>query len=184
VVSQLLRSATALALSSLLERVPLSTSKLSSQGPPNSILIIRSPDTPDAFEKYPYFKAATFSAPSPPGYAPAFVNLNASTSTSAYMGYTTLSKYDTKQCASLCNKQTGCVAFNLYFERDPTLDPNEQTCPNPPSLTDIKCVFWGVPISSATATNQGHYRDEFEVVIAGMLSHFFCWLKWNGMGAD
>jgi hypothetical protein len=83
------------------------------------------------------------------------------------MGYTNLNKYDTNQCASLCTQQTGCVAFNLYFERDPTLDPNADSCPNPPSLTNIKCVFWGVPVSSATATNGGQYRDSFHVVIAG-----------------
>jgi hypothetical protein len=86
------------------------------------------------------------------------------------MGYTTLNKYDTLQCASLCNKRTGCVAFNLYFERDPTLDANAQSCPNPPSLTNIKCVFWGAPISDKTATNDGQYRDSFHVVIAGMFT--------------
>lgn len=59
------------------------------------------------------------------------------------------------------------MAFNLYFERDPTLDPNAQSCPNPPFLTNIKCVFWGVPVSKATATNDGQYRDSFQVVIAG-----------------
>jgi len=36
-------------------------------------------------------------------------------------------------------------------------------------LTNIKCVFWGVPVSAATATNAGQYRDSFEVVIAGKL---------------
>ncbi|TVY76041.1 hypothetical protein LSUE1_G005481 [Lachnellula suecica] len=118
------------------------------------------PDFVDYFEDYPYFKAAAYSAPVPKGYSLNFTNLHASTSTSAYMGYTNLNKYDTNQCASLCNAQTGCVAFNLYFERDPTLDPNASSCPNPPSLTNIKCVFWGVPSSSPaqTATTSSPHR--------------------------
>ena len=130
------------------------------------------------------------------------------------MGYTNLNSYNSTECASLCNAITGCIAINLYFERDPSLDPNAVSCPNPPSITNIKyvtifsycdigvsqtcllsyscwfaprhaveysascnpeasytnfsrCVFWGAPISAATATNEGQYRDSFEVVIAG-----------------
>lgn len=102
------------------------------------------------------------------------------------MGYTTLTSYNTTECAADCNKIDGCVAFNLYYERDPSLDPNAQSCPNPPSVTNIKCVFWGVPVSKATATNNGQFRtsspppfplsshppnnlpgDSFQVVIAG-----------------
>jgi hypothetical protein len=139
--------------------------------PKATFLTFHSPDTPQAFLDYPPFKAAAFSAPIPKGYALNFTNLHASTSTSSYMGYTTLNQYDTNKCASLCTSQTGCVAFNLYFERDPTLDPNAQNCPNPPSETNIKCVFWGVPVSSATATNSGQYRDSFQVVIAGTFPH-------------
>jgi len=134
-----------------------------------TLLKYSSPDTPDAFEKFQYFTASAYSAAIPKGYALNFTNLKASTSTSSYMGYTTLNKYDTAQCANFCNQQTGCVAFNIYFERDPTLDPNAQSCPNPPSLTNIKCVFWGVPISAETAANSGQYRDSFQVVIAGEL---------------
>lgn len=78
-----------------------------------------------------------------------------------------MNSYDTLTCASKCNDITGCVAFNIYFERDPSLDPNAQQCPNPPSVTNIKCVWWGVPVSKSTATNSGQYRDSFEVVIAG-----------------
>jgi hypothetical protein len=40
-------------------------------------------------------------------------------------------------------------------------------CPNPPSVTNIKCALWGSSISYATATNEGQYQDDFHVVIAG-----------------
>ncbi|CZR63772.1 uncharacterized protein PAC_13669 [Phialocephala subalpina] len=80
-----------------------------------------------------------------------FTNLHASTSTSSYMGYTILSSYDTNKCASLCTSQTGCTAFSLYFERDPTLDPNATSCPNSPSLTNIKSS--GVAIAGSNGYN-------------------------------
>lgn len=83
------------------------------------------------------------------------------------MGFTTLSTYSTTQCAAKCNAINGCLSFNLYFERDPTLDPNANSCPNPPSTTNIKCVFWGGPVSAASANNYGQWRSQFQVVIAG-----------------
>jgi hypothetical protein len=91
-------------------------------------------------------KNLQYSAPIPEGYSLNFTNLHAPTSTSSYMGYTNLNSHGTNQCAHFCNQQTRCVAFNLYFERDPTLDPSAQSCPNQSSLTNIKCVFWGVPV--------------------------------------
>lgn len=154
-------------LSSQLELVLQSISEQRSISLDQAAANSDSPDTPAAFENYQPFIAAAFSAPIPAGYSLNFTNLQASTSTTSYLGYTTLNSYDTKSCASKCNAITGCAAFNLYFERDPSLDPNEQSCPNPPSVTNIKCVFWGVPVSKSTATNVGQYRDEFHVVIAG-----------------
>lgn len=41
------------------------------------------------------------------------------------------------------------------------------TCEDPPSTTVIKCVFWGGPVTSDTATNEGQWREDFHVVIAG-----------------
>lgn len=34
----------------------------------------------------------------------------------AYMGLMTVAKYDTDKCASECDKKSGCLAFNIYFE--------------------------------------------------------------------
>lgn len=83
-----------------------------------------------------------------------------------YLGFTTLTAYDSALCAKKCNAITGCAAFNLYFERDPTVDPGTG-CTDPASTTAIKCVFWGGPVTTSNANNYGQYRSSFEVVIAG-----------------
>ena len=82
---------------------------------------VPSPDTPEAFLAYADFAAAAADAPVPAGYYQTFSNLNASTSAYGYLGYTTLQAYDTGLCASKCNSVSGCSAFNIYFERDPSV---------------------------------------------------------------
>jgi len=78
-----------------------------------------------------------------------------------------LQTYDTQACASQCTASYGCQAFNIYFERDPTVDPNDPSCSNPPSTTNIKCVLWAGPVTAANANNAGRYAEDFQVVIAG-----------------
>jgi hypothetical protein len=76
---------------------------------------------------------------------------------------------DTQTCANKCNAINGCMAINIYFERDPTVDPGNGNsgCANPASTTNIKCVFWGGPVTSDNALNAGQYRNQFQVVVAG-----------------
>jgi hypothetical protein len=90
------------------------------------------------------------------------------------MGLYTLTTYDPSLCAAKCNAAALCESFNIYFERDPTVDPSDISCANPPSLTNIKCTLYGYPISGNTATNAGGYRGvtptngtAFKVAIAG-----------------
>ncbi|KAI5272739.1 hypothetical protein E4T47_04101 [Aureobasidium subglaciale] len=123
-------------------------------------------DTASAFAVNSAFAAAASAAPVPSGYSNTFTNLNASNNAYGYMGYTTLSSYDTEKCASKCNAINGCMSFNLYFERDPSVEP-AATCTDPASVTMIKCVFWGGPVSQSNANNYGQYRNKFQVVIAG-----------------
>jgi len=59
-------------------------------------------------------------------------------------GYTLLNEYSTQTCASKCDAIDGCAAFNIYFERDPTLNPNDASCKNPPSTTNIKVSFCNI----------------------------------------
>lgn len=145
---------------------------------------VPNPDTADAFLAYQPLQVCsiwTYSrtslsnsiqdmandAPTPYGYSQVFVNTQGSLFASNYMGLYTLKAYDTLQCQQICDQVTGCVAFNMYSERDPTVDPNSTNCPNPPSLTNYKCTVWGAPISASQVQNFGQWRDQFHVVITG-----------------
>ncbi|KAL8933695.1 MAG: hypothetical protein Q9211_005638 [Gyalolechia sp. 1 TL-2023] len=127
---------------------------------------VTSPDTPEAFLSNPVYPAMANNATTPDGYSVVMQNGGASLSASKYMGLRTLKSYDTLGCASLCDQATGCQAFNLYIERDPSLDPNAASCPNPPSITNYKCTLWGAVVSAEQATNKGQWRDSFQIVIA------------------
>jgi len=82
---------------------------------------IPSPDTASSFLSYAPFAAAASSAPTPSGYLNTFTNLKASNSAYGYMGYTTLDTYSSAACAAECDTRVGCSAFNLFFERDPSV---------------------------------------------------------------
>ncbi len=119
-------------------------------------------DSAESFLSYQPFKdnaiAAAGPANVPQGYSLAFSNLQASSQTVSYLGFKTINKYDPVACASYCDQLDGCIAFNLYYERDPSKNPNAEDCPNPPSVTNIKCVRWGVQIDETTAKNVGEHR--------------------------
>ena len=102
----------------------------------------------------------------PQGYVESFSNLQGSLSKSTYEGLYTLEEYDPIQCQQLCDAADSCYGINLYFERDPSVDPGDG-CDNPPSITNIKCTLWGSQVDGDAATNTGQYRDNFQVVIAG-----------------
>ncbi|KAL9122385.1 MAG: hypothetical protein Q9187_001051, partial [Circinaria calcarea] len=126
---------------------------------------VASPDTPEAFLSNPVLAAMASNAPTPDGYSNVFTNLDGSLSAPKYMGLTTLTSFDTLECASLCDQASGCVAFNMYIERDPSVDTNAVSCPDPPSVTNYKCTLWGVPVVPEEANNKGQYRNTFHVVI-------------------
>ena len=127
---------------------------------------VASPDTVKGFLNNEALKRLSKSAPTPDGYKVAFKGLSASLSALNYMGLYTINSYDTLGCASLCDQASGCVAFNMYAERDPTKDPNAQKCPDPASTTNYKCTLWGAPVCDEEATNTGQYRASFHIVIA------------------
>lgn len=78
------------------------------------------------------------SVATPYGYTQVFSNQKASLSASVYMGLYTLNSYDVPGCQSICDQNSGCVAFNMYAERDPIQDPDPTSCPNPDSTTNFK----------------------------------------------
>lgn len=148
---------------------------------------VPTPDTVDAFMAYPDYavcnpdlsslllehvsnsriQTMSTSAPTPYGYNNVFTNLQATLFASNYMGLHTISSYDVYACSDYCDAASGCMAFNLYIERDPSVSPNAASCPNPPSTINYKCTLWGAPITAAQAKNNGQYRDSFHVVITG-----------------
>ncbi|MCJ1292171.1 hypothetical protein MMC34_003721 [Xylographa carneopallida] len=104
-------------------------------------------------------------AGTPSEYSSVFTNLQASVTAPQYLGVFTLTSYDTYGCASQCNDAPSCVAFNVYAERDPSLNANAFNCSNPASTTNYQCTLWGATISASQATNTGQYRDSFQVAI-------------------
>ncbi|OLN96834.1 hypothetical protein CCHL11_02302 [Colletotrichum chlorophyti] len=127
---------------------------------------VPSNDTDQAFLADSALSNAALQAVTPSGWYQTFQNLQSATSASSYQGYKTYASYNPAQCAADCAQISGCLSFNIFFERDPSLDP-ASACPNPPSTTVIKCSFWGVAIGPSTATNNGQNRNDFHVVIAG-----------------
>ncbi|ORY63272.1 uncharacterized protein BCR38DRAFT_344496 [Pseudomassariella vexata] len=125
-----------------------------------------SPDTDNAFLSSTELSSIAAAAPIPTDYSRMFVNLHASSSAYGYQGFTTLESYDTNLCAAKCNDILGCFGFNIYFERDPSVEP-AASCPNPSSTTVIKCVFWGGLVAAENARNDGQWRNNFHVVISG-----------------
>ncbi|KAL9604708.1 MAG: hypothetical protein Q9179_001775 [Wetmoreana sp. 5 TL-2023] len=128
---------------------------------------VPSPDTVEAFRSSSDLQQLATNALTPDGYSQAFSNADGSLSASKYMGLHTLKSFDTLGCASLCDQADGCEAFNMYIERDPSVDPNANDCPNPPSTINYKCTLWGAPVVAEEATNKGQWRDSFQVVITG-----------------
>ncbi|TKX18179.1 PAN domain-containing protein 13 [Elsinoe australis] len=138
---------------------------------------ITNPDTVDNWMSQASFQNAALNAVTPDGWVRTFNNMNGSTSASSYMGLWTLKSYDPSQCAAICTNNTGCTSFNIFIERDPSLNPckNDSTaytpwgywCPLPSSITNYKCTLWGSNIDASTATNMGGWRGDFNVVITG-----------------
>ncbi|KAH0367752.1 hypothetical protein KCU65_g4429, partial [Aureobasidium melanogenum] len=114
-----------------------------------------------------YYASVASAAPTPSGYSQAFVAQQASNNAFGYLGFSTLDTYDVATCAQRCTANYGCVSFNIYFERDPSVNPDDTSCSNPSSVTMIKCVYWGGQVTLDNAVNKGQMRGGFTVAIAG-----------------
>jgi len=130
------------------------------------------PDTSDAFLANPVYNSTASSAVAPSGYSLAFGPQQGSQQQAGYRGLYTLTSYDPSACAAKCDEDSKCQAFNIFFERDPAVDPDCQA--NPASFTNIKCTLYGYPVDGRMATNAASYRGgadasgtTFTVVTAG-----------------
>ena len=83
----------------------------------------------------------------------------------SYLGFKILRSYGVEECADFCNKTPLCKGFNVYVERDPSINPGDCSCPNPPSFANFKCSVWGSSVEAVDAVNYGQTRNEFQVVI-------------------
>ncbi|KAI5204516.1 hypothetical protein E4T39_03608 [Aureobasidium subglaciale] len=125
-------------------------------------------DTAAQFLAENYFSSvASANAAAPSGYTQAFVNKQAANNAFGYLGFVTMDTYDVKQCATQCDNKYGCSSFNVYFERDPSVDPTGASCSNPLAVTMIKCVMWSGQVTAANAVNAGQVRGGFSVAVAG-----------------
>ncbi|GAB7348327.1 hypothetical protein MBLNU459_g6303t1 [Dothideomycetes sp. NU459] len=131
-----------------------------------------SPDTDSAFLANPVYTNISNNAATPQGYYLVFSNLQGSTSQNGYMGLLSMQSYNTIACQEACDAAAGCTSFNIYIERDPSVEP-AAGCPNPSSTANYRCTLWGLPVSNTTATNKGQWRgpqdsngQSFHVVIA------------------
>ncbi|KAF4550538.1 Hypothetical protein D9617_17g048070 [Elsinoe fawcettii] len=100
----------------------------------------------------------------PAGYSRTFSNQFGSMIASNYITYYQLSAYDPVACSALCEKTPGCQSINIYFERQPIIDPGA-SCPNPTAGVNVRCALWGSQLTAAQATNVGQWRQQFMVVI-------------------
>lgn len=97
----------------------------------------------------------------PTGYYQNFKNLGGANSAMNYLSYTVVNTgYDVDYCAAKCTSKSGCLSFNIYFERDPTVDPGND-CPDPEAFANIKCSFWGTGLDTSTANNVSQWRNKF-----------------------
>ncbi|KAG9550478.1 hypothetical protein KCU71_g15764, partial [Aureobasidium melanogenum] len=126
-------------------------------------------DTASAFRANGSYASIASNAPVPSGYVSTVVNAGGANSGYGYLGYSNLASYDTNACAAKCSKTVGCMAFNIYFERDPSVDPGtgNSGCANPSSVVYAKCALWGGPLNSDNAVNKGQMRNQFEIAVAG-----------------
>jgi hypothetical protein len=123
-------------------------------------------DTMLSFLQNPDFSIIALNSPAPDGYTSVYTNEHASSVSVKYIRYNEVDDYSAANCSKQCDRTTGCQAFNIYFERTPTLNLGPK-CKTSLSSTMIKCVLWGDSLDKSDATNRGYLRWNFGVVIAG-----------------
>ena len=65
----------------------------------------------------------------------------------------------------ICLTNTNELAVD--FERDPVVDACSDKCQNPSAFANLKCAYWGNPLTAKSAVVEGQWRRQFHTVIAG-----------------
>ncbi|GAM88157.1 hypothetical protein ANO11243_061880 [Dothideomycetidae sp. 11243] len=130
---------------------------------------IPTPNTAVQFSIDSGLSGIAVAALAPAGFTRQSFNQYAAIEASSYLGSSELSTYNASQCAAACNAWAGsqpCVAFNMYFEREPTQFPGSN-CPNPSATTSVRCALYGSQVVASQAINYGEFRSQFIVLLAG-----------------
>jgi hypothetical protein len=111
-------------------------------------------------------RRAARGAATPSGYVNEFTDEQGSTQQIGYLTYKNIEdgSYNVQECADFCDSEQFCLGFNIFYERDPKNNPGS-SCTNPDPITNVKCSLYGYPVANASATNQGQWREQFQVVI-------------------
>lgn len=125
------------------------------------------PDTFDAFVGSDLLTPSYNNLTTPPNYSQIQGDQNKSIGSKGWYSLSTLSAYDSSLCAAKCDSLERCEGFNLYFERDPSVNVDPNNCPNPASTTNIKCVLLGSRFQSSDFINGGGWQSQFHVGVAG-----------------
>jgi hypothetical protein len=123
-------------------------------------------DTPLGFLTAPIFRSYAKSSTTPRGYDLVYANSHSASTSAVYLRYDELAVYNVHTCARRCDATRGCKAFNIFFERTPTLNVGPQ-CKNSLSSTTIKCALWGSELVGGERENTGYMLYDFQVVVAG-----------------
>ncbi|PNS13815.1 hypothetical protein CAC42_1306 [Sphaceloma murrayae] len=124
------------------------------------------PNTPNGFLTDTSLLNQATGVLAPAGFTTNFTGQYGSLFASNYLGYYQISSYSPSACSAICDSISNCKGFNLYFERDPVVNP-AAACPNPSAGVTVRCAIWGSSISGAQAKNIGEWRTDFMVVISG-----------------
>ncbi|ROW16603.1 hypothetical protein VPNG_01446 [Cytospora leucostoma] len=129
-----------------------------------------SPDTPAAFLAYSPFAANAIATTNIAGFTIEAINYQARAERTnvTTMGWLNLPNYDVTACSGYCTNTLGCLSFDVFYQRSPTIVPSYNTsCPDPPSMTSVICTIYSAALTTADMINTGETRGQFVVVIAG-----------------
>ncbi|KAJ4373280.1 hypothetical protein N0V83_003574 [Neocucurbitaria cava] len=124
------------------------------------------PDDARHFRNSADLRNISLQAPTPTNWDRTFAAKTGSSQGTTFLGWTELERYEPSNCAAQCSRIGGCQAINIYFERTPKFFLGQE-CQHAPSMSVIKCVFWGEKLYAENVTNYGHTEWEFDIAMAG-----------------
>jgi hypothetical protein len=122
-------------------------------------------DSPGGFRNDTVFSSIARGAPTPLHFVRVYINEHGATQFGRFLQYHELEMYNTNECARHCDQTEGCEAFNIYFERSPTLNLGPD-CRKTFSTTMVKCNLWGNRLNASDERTVPYSIWDFEVVVA------------------